>query len=150
MKLPRLIALHYGLAAILLGSTITAHADSPKKEMVEAQQQKAVDAIDAAKKAEPNAEARPAAISSHKEHSVQSSKGEMIKGQEKATEKAIDEAEAATPNAEARPAVTTSQKEHSTQSSKGEMIKKQKKAVEKELSDAMAAETKPAATTKLN
>lgn len=107
MKLPRLIALHYGLAAILLGSTLTAYADTPKKEMVEAQQQEAVDAIDAAKQAEPSAEARPAAITSHKKHSVQSSKGEMIKAQKKATEQAIVDKEAAKPEVETRPAVTT-------------------------------------------
>jgi hypothetical protein len=107
MKLPRLIALHYGLAAILMGSALTAYAETPKKEMVEAQQQKAIDAINAAKKAEPDAEARPAAISSHKEHSVQSPKGEMIKGQQNATEQGIEDKAAAKPAEEGRPAVTT-------------------------------------------
>ena len=106
-SLPKILAVHYGLAAILLGSTLTAYAETPKKEMVEAQQQEAVDAIEAAKKAEPSAEARPAAITSHKKHSVQSSKGEMIKAQKKATEQAIVDTAVATPEVESRPAVTT-------------------------------------------
>lgn len=106
MRLPKLIALHYGLAAILLSSTLTVHANTPKKEMVEAQQQKAVDAIDAAKKAEPDVEARPAAITSNKKHSVESHKGEMIKKQKKATEKAIKDAEAANSAIGVKPAAT--------------------------------------------
>ncbi len=110
MKLSRLIALHYGLTAILLGSAPSAYAETPKKEMVDAQQQKAIDAIDAAKKAEPNAEARPAATSSQKKHSVQSHKAEMIKEQKKATDKTITDTEAAKPEVESRPSATTNQK----------------------------------------
>lgn len=106
-SLPKILALNYGLAAILFGSAFSAYADTPKKEMVEAQQQEAVDAIEAAKKAEPSAEARPAAITSHKKHSVQSSKGEMIKAQKKATEQGIEDKSVATPEVEGRPAVTT-------------------------------------------
>ena len=106
-SLPKILAVHYGLAAILFGSAFSAYADTPKKEMVEAQQQEAVDAIEAAKKAEPSTEARPAAITSHKKHSVQSSKGEMIKAQKKATEQGIEDKSVATPEVEGRPAVTT-------------------------------------------
>ena len=106
-SLPKILAVHYGLAAILLGGAFSAYAETPKKEMVEAQQQEAVDAIEAAKNAEPSAEARPAAITSHKKHSVQSSKGEMIKAQKKATEQAIEGTAVATPEVEGRPAVTT-------------------------------------------
>jgi hypothetical protein len=151
MKLPRLIALHYGLAAILLGSTLTAYAETPKKEMVEAQQQKAEDAIDAANKAEPNAEARPAAISSHKEHSVQSPKAEVIKDQKKATEKGIEDAAAAKPAKEGRPAVTTKKTlKPPSEGGKLDLIEAQKKETEKSIKDAEAAnavvDVKPAAT----
>lgn len=52
-------------------------------------------AIDAAEMAKSEAEAGPAAITSHKERSVESSKGKMIKGQKKATEKSIKDAEVA-------------------------------------------------------
>jgi hypothetical protein len=150
MKLPRLIALHYGLAAILMASTLTVYADAPKKEMVEAQQQEAVDAINASKKANPYNEQRPAANSSQHKHSTESPKGSMIKEQKKATVQGIEDTEASKPTAEARPAAVTSQKKHSAQSSKGEVIKSQKKAVEKELSDAEAAKKSPVPATAVN
>jgi hypothetical protein len=106
-SLPKILALHYGLAAILLGSTFAAYADAPKKEMVEAQQQEAVDAINASKKADPYNEQRPAANSSQHKHSTESPKGSMIKKQQKVVDQAADDAEAAKPEVEGRPAVTT-------------------------------------------
>ena len=66
--------------------------------------------LDAAKKAEPNAEARPAATTSQKKHSVQSHKAEMIKEQKKATDETITDTEAAKPEVEGRPSATTNQK----------------------------------------
>ncbi len=151
MKLPRLIALHYGLAAILLGSTLTAYAETPKKEMVEAQQQEAIDAIGAAKKAKPNAEASPAAITSQKKHSVESHKGQMIKGQMKATEQGIEDAAVAKPAVEERPAVTTKKTlKPASAGGKHDLIEAQKKATKKSIKDAEAAnsaiDVKPAAT----
>lgn len=132
MKLPKLIALHYGLAAILLGSTLTAYADTPKKEMVEAQQQEAIDAIGAAKKAEPKAEARPSAITSHKNHSVQSPKADAIKGQIKATEQGMEDAAAAKPAVEGRPAVTTKKTlKPPSEGGKLDLIEAQKKGDQK-------------------
>jgi hypothetical protein len=117
MKLPRLIALHYGLAAILMASSMTISAEvlkeavkpkeTVKKEMIEAQQKETEATIKATEKAVPDTEARPATTTSHKEHSVQSSKGEMIKSQKKATEQGVEDAEAAKPAVETRPAVTT-------------------------------------------
>jgi hypothetical protein len=144
MKLPRLIALHYGLAAVLLSSPMIAAADTPNDLMIDHQQNKTLQEKQGATKAKPQAEARPAVTSSHKEHSVQSSKGEMIKAQKNATEQGIEDTEASKPKSEARPAAVTSQKKHSAQSSKGEMIKGHKKAIEKELSDAEAAKSHPA------
>jgi hypothetical protein len=151
MKLPKILALHYGLAAILLATTLTAYATTPKKEMVEAQQQEAEGAIEAAKKAEPATEARPAAISSHKKHSVQSSKGDMIKGQKKATEQGIEDAAAAKPAVEGRPAVTTKKTlKPANEGGKHDLIKAQKKETEKAIKDAeavnSAVDVKPAAT----
>ena len=150
-NLPKILAVHYGLAAILFGSAFSAYADTPKKEMVEAQQQEAADAIEAAKKAEPGNEARPAAITSHKKHSVQSHKAEMIKSQKKATEQSIEDAAAAKPAVEGRPAVTTKKtfKAPST-GGKHDLIEAQKKATKKSIKDAEAAnsaiDVKPAAT----
>ena len=134
-SLPKILAVHYGLAAILLGSTLTAYAETPKKEMVEAQQQEAVDAIEAAKKAEPSAEARPAAITSHKKHSVQSSKGEMIKAQKKATEQAIVDTAVATPEVEGRPAVTTKKTLLPTNKAGKALIESQKAAAKPSIKD---------------
>ena len=134
-SLPKILAVHYGLAAILLGSTLTAYAETPKKEMVEAQQQEAVDAIEAAKKAEPSAEARPAAITSHKKHSVQSSKGEMIKAQKKATEQGIEGTAVATPEVESRPAVTTKKTLLPTNKAGKALIESQKAAAKPSIKD---------------
>ena len=108
MKLPRLIALHAGLAAALLSSSLIVFAN-PDKQMHEHQQISTQDETKAAKAAKPEVEARPAATTSHKKHSVQSKKAEMIKSQKKATHKAIKDAEAASPEVEARPAATTKQ-----------------------------------------
>jgi hypothetical protein len=155
MKLPRLIALHYGLAAILLSTSLTVLARTPKDEakrdLIETQQRVSEEEIDAAKKAEPDAEARPAAISSHKKHSVQSHKGEMIKGQKKATEQAIEDAEAAKPAKEGRPAVTTKKTlKPPIEGGKYDLMESQKKATEKSIKDAesvnSAVDVKPAAT----
>ena len=108
MKLPRLIALHAGLAAALLSHSLIVFAN-PDKQMHEHQQISTQDETKAAKAAKPEIEARPAATTSHKKHSVQSKKAEMIKSQKKATLKAIKDAKAATPEIEARPAATTNQ-----------------------------------------
>jgi hypothetical protein len=148
-SLPKILALHYGLAAILLGSALTAYADTPKKEMIEAQQQEAVKATEAAKKAEPNSEARPAAITSHTKHSVQSPKGDMIKSQKKATEQGIKDAAAAKPAVEARPAVTTKKTSQlPSEGGKHDLIEAQKKAAKQSIKDAEEAsavlELKPA------
>ena len=62
--------------------------------------------IKAEKKATPQSEVRPAAVTSHKKHSVQSPKAEMIKGQGVATDKAVESSKAAKPEVEARPAAT--------------------------------------------
>jgi hypothetical protein len=107
MKLPRLIALHYGLAAILMGATLNSYAETPKKDMIKAQQKESKNAIDAAQKATPDMEARPAATTSQTEHSIQSPKGDMIKDQKKAADKAIDNTQATTPVNEGRPAAAT-------------------------------------------
>jgi hypothetical protein len=150
-RLPKILALHYGLAAILLGSTLTAYAGTPKKEMVEAQQQKAVDEIDVAKQAEPDDEARPAATTSQKKHSVQSHKAKMIKEQNTATEQGIEDASAAKPAKEGRPAVTTKKTlKPPSEGGKLDLIESQKKTTEKSIKDAKAAnavvDVKPAAT----
>ena len=108
MKLPRLIALHAGLAAALLSSSLIVFAN-PDKQMQEHQQISTHDETEAAKAAKPEVEARPAATTIHKKHSVQSKKAEIIKSQKKATHKAIKDAEAASPEVEARPAATTKQ-----------------------------------------
>jgi hypothetical protein len=150
MKLPRLIALHYGLAAVLLSGPMLATAETPNDLMIDHQQNKTLQEKQSATKAKPQAEARPAVTSSHKEHSVQSSKGEMIKEQKKAAEQGVEDTEASKPKAEARPAAVTSHKKHSAQSSKGEVIKSQKRAVEKELSDAEAAKKSPVPATAVN
>lgn len=109
MKLPRLIALHYGFAAVLLTSPMAVLADA-KNEVIDKQQKMTQEEMDAAKKATPYNEQRPAANTSQGKHSTESPKGQMIKKQMKATDKAIDDAEAATPAVEGRPAVTTNQK----------------------------------------
>jgi hypothetical protein len=105
----------YSLIAVFFTSSLTAYAvtpivDTPKKEMIEAQQQETQKAMEAVDAAEPEAEARPAATASQKKHSEQSNKADMIKKQKKATHQSIKDAEAARPDAEARPAATTNQK----------------------------------------
>jgi cytoskeletal protein RodZ len=106
MKLPRLIALHYGLAAVLLASPMAVIADA-KNEVIDKQQKMTQEEMDATKKATPYNEQRPAANTSQSKHSTESPKGSMIKKNEKAVDKASDDAEAAKPATEGRPAVTT-------------------------------------------
>ena len=108
MKIPHLTALKTGLAAALLSSSLIVFAN-PDKQMHEHQQKTSREETAAAKAATPEIEARPAATTSHKKHSVQSKKAEMIKNQKKATHKAIKDEKAATPEVEGRPAVTTNQ-----------------------------------------
>ena len=114
MKLPRLIALHYGLATILLVAPMAVLADikvaDAKNEIIDKQQEMTQEEMDASKKSKPENEQRPAAITSHKKHSAESPKGIMIKKQKKAVDKATDDAEAAEPKVENRPAVTTDYK----------------------------------------
>ena len=109
MKLPRLIALHYGLTAVLLTSSMAVFADA-KNELIDKQQKIMQEEMDAAKKAAPYNEQRPAANTSQEKHSTESPKGQMIKKQMKATDKAIEDAESAKPDVESRPAATTNQK----------------------------------------
>ena len=114
MKLPRLIALHYGLTAILLTAPMAVLADimvaDAKNEIIDKQQEMTQEEMNASKKSIPANEQRPAAITSQKKHSTESPKGSMIKKQKKAVEKDIDDAEAAKPKVENRPAVTTDYK----------------------------------------
>ena len=114
MKLPRLIALHYGLTAILLTAPMAVLADvkvaDAKNEIIEKQQKMTQEELDASNKSKPANEQRPAAITSHEKHSTESPKDSMIKKQMKAVDKATDDAEAAKPKVENRPAVTTDYK----------------------------------------
>ena len=111
MKLPRLIALHYGLAAVLLVAPMAVLADiklaDAKNEIIDKQQKMTQEELDAANKGKPANEQRPAAITSQEKHSTESPKGSMIKKQMQEVDKAADDAEAAKPNVENRPAVTT-------------------------------------------
>lgn len=106
MKLPRLIALHYGLATILLTSSMVVLADA-KNEIIDKQQKMTQEEKDATKKATPHNEQRPAATATQNKHSTESPKGSMIKKQKKVVDQAADDAEAAKPEVEGRPAVTT-------------------------------------------
>lgn len=132
MKLPRLIALHYGLTAILLTSSMAVFAETKiadaKNEIIDMQQKMTQEEMDAAKKAAPYNEQRPAANTSQEKHSTESPKGSMIKEQMKATDKEIDDAKAAKPINETRPAATTSQEKDSTESPKGGVKKEIKNA----------------------
>lgn len=109
MKLPRLIATHFGLTAVLLISPMVVLADA-KNEVIDKQQQMTQEEMDAAKKAAPVNDLRPAATTTQGKHSTESPKGDMIKKNEKAVDKAADDAEAAKPAVENRPAVTTDYK----------------------------------------
>ena len=102
--------LQYGLATILLTASLSVVAEPLKKDVIDHQQKQAHEEIDAAEKASPQSETRPAASTNHKKHSVESHKGSIIKDQKKAAENAITEAEAASPEVEGRPAATTNQK----------------------------------------
>jgi MarR-like DNA-binding transcriptional regulator SgrR of sgrS sRNA len=114
MKLPRLIALHVGLTAVLLTSSMAVLADTKisdaKNKIIDKQQQMTQEEMDAAKKATPYNEQRPAANTSQEKHSTESPKGSMIKKQMKAVDKATEDATAAKPKVENRPAVTTDYK----------------------------------------
>ena len=98
----------YILIAVFLASSVTAFAEtrkeSPKKDIIEAQQAETQEAIEAAKNARPQVETRPAAIYEHTKHAEILPKAEMIKAQEAATNKAIEDTKAAKPGIEARPA----------------------------------------------
>jgi hypothetical protein len=144
--------LQYGLTTILLTASLSVVADPLKKDVIDHQQKQAQEEIDATVKASPHSEARPAVVTSHKKHSVQSPKAEMIKSQNVATDKAVEDTQAANPEVEGRPAVTSNQKKHSVESHKASLIKSQKKAADKAMKDAETSkpveETRPAATTK--
>ena len=133
----------YILIAVFLGSSLTAFGetlkDSPKKDIIDAQQAETQESIEAAKNAKPQVETRPAATTEHTKHAEVAPKAEMIKAQEAATDKAIEDSEAAKPEVEARPAATTKHKKHSVQSHKGEMIKHNQKETHKAIKDAQAA-----------
>lgn len=115
MKLPRLIALHFGLSgltgltAILLSMPMTVLADA-KNEIIDKQQKVTQEEMDAAKKTAPVNDLRPAATTTQSKHSLESPKGDMIKKNQKAVDKAAGDAEAAKPVVENRPAVTTDYK----------------------------------------
>lgn len=89
----------YTLILALVVSPMTALAetlkDSPKKDIIDAQQAQTQEVIEDAKAAKPDVEVRPAATTKHKKHSVQSHKGEMIKHNQRQTHKAIKDAQAA-------------------------------------------------------
>jgi hypothetical protein len=133
----------YILIAVFLASSVTAFAETlketPKKDIIDAQQAETQESMDAAKNAKPQVETRPAATAEHTKNAEAPPKAEMIKAQEAATEKAIEDSEAAKPEVEARPAATTKHKKHSVQSHKGEMIKHNKKETQKAIKDAQAA-----------
>ena len=134
----------YVLIAVFLASSLTAAAETlketPKKDIIEAQQAETQESIEAAKNAKPTVETRPAATAEHTKHAEVPPKAEMIKAQKAATSKEIEDSEAAKPKVEARPAATTKHKKHSVQSHKGEMIKHNKKATQKAIKDAAAAD----------
>ncbi|HNV88650.1 MAG TPA: hypothetical protein PKL53_06765 [Methylotenera sp.] len=102
--------LQYGLATIILTASLSVVAEPMKKDVIDQQQKQTHEEIDAAKKANPQSEDRPAVETSHKKHSVQSPKAEMIKSQGAATDKAVEDSQAAQPEAEGRPAATANQK----------------------------------------
>ena len=102
--------LQYVLATVLFTASISVIAEPLKKDVIDYQQEQAHEEIDAAKKANPQSETRPATVTSHKKHSVQSPKAEMIKNQGVATDKAVEAMEAAKPEVESRPAATANQK----------------------------------------
>jgi hypothetical protein len=103
MKLP--IVISYALASLLISTASTAFADA-KDVVIDKQQEMTQEEMDAAKKASPANEQRPAATTSQDKHSTESPKGKMIKKQMKATDKGVSDAEAASPDVEGRPAAT--------------------------------------------
>ncbi len=150
MKLQNLNAPLYGLVAVLLASPMGVLADA-KLEIIGKQQEMTIKERDAAKKATPYNEQRPAANTSQHKHSTESPKGQMIKGQMKETEQGIEDAAAAKPAVEGRPAVTTKkQLKPPSEGGKLDLIEAQKKATKKSIKDAKAAnsavDVKPAAT----
>ena len=125
MKLPQLIALPIVLTAVLFVTPMAVLADVKaanikvadakneiidNHEIIEKQRKMIQEETDASKKSKPANEQRPAAITSHKKHSIESPKGSMIKKQMQSVDKATDDAEAAKPKLENRPAVTTDYK----------------------------------------
>lgn len=109
MKLQNLNAPLYGLVAVLLASPMAVLADA-KLEIIGKQQEMTIKEKEAAKKATPYNEQRPAANTSQQKHSTESPKGQMIKKQMKAVDKAAVDLKAAKPEVENRPAVTTDYK----------------------------------------
>ena len=151
MKISHLTALHTGLAVTLLSSSLIVFAN-PNEQKIDYQQTTSKEETDAAKKAKPDVERRPAATTNQKKHSVQSVNAEAIKAQKKATHKAIKDAKAATPEVEGRPAVTTKKTlKPASAGGKHDLIESQKKETKQSIEDAAAAspevEGRPAATT---
>jgi hypothetical protein len=156
-SLPKVLALHYGLVAILFASSMTVYAatdtNNLKSEAIDYQQKQAQDSIDGAEKAKPLEEGRPA-VTTKKTHKPQLTDGKdaLIESQELNAAKSVTDAEAAKPAVENRPAVTTKHKKHSVQSHKAEMKRQQIKSTNKSIDDAAAAkpsvEGRPAVTTK--
>jgi hypothetical protein len=158
-KLPRILAVHYGgLAAILMASTLMAstnpvYADSLKNEAIDHQQKQAQEGIDAAEKAKPMDENRPAVTTKKTlKQPATDGKEALIESQELDAAQSIKDAEAAKPVVENRPAATTKHKKHSVQSHKAEMKRHQQKQTNQSIDDATAAkpdaEGRPAVTTK--
>jgi hypothetical protein len=161
MKLPRLIAIHYGLAAILLSASLAVHADS-KKDLIEFQQKTSQEELDAAQKAKPSVENRPAVttkktlIPSKMDNTVSPAadlKDQMIEYQQKVTQEEIDAAQKAKPSIETRPAVVTKKtSKKPVTDSKDALIESQTSEAAKAIKDAAAAkpavEGRPAVTTK--
>ena len=89
----------YLLIAVFLASSLTAFAEtrteSPKKDIIEAQEAATNKAIEDTKAEKPGIAARPAATTKHKKYSTQSHKADMIKHNKKETHKSIKDAEAA-------------------------------------------------------
>ena len=112
MKLLSLNSLRYGLSAVLLSTTLNVFADA-KTPMIEQQQLKTAADIEAADKAKPMVEMRPAVttqktlVSPDTVGNVPDPKKAMIKHQQKTTQDEMNAAASAKPAKEMRPAVTT-------------------------------------------
>lgn len=97
-----------GLSIILTSVSLTALAVDAKHEMIEKQQQKTADDLDAANKAKPPVEKRPAAtVKNSTAPPVSGGKADLIEHQQETARKTAKDLKAATPETESRPAVTT-------------------------------------------